>query len=373
MRLPDFISDNLGPILAAWEGFAQTVHTPLAALDSLGLREHAEHILSTVAADMRRPQTAGEQKAKAEGLAPRGDDDTAAETHAVTRLISGFTMDQMVSEYRALRSSVLTLWMAHGDWSSGHQVDDMVRFNEAIDQALAESIGAYGRAVDTTRKLVLGVLGHDLRTPLGAITLGSDMLLKASTFGEKEKRLCSQVSTSARRANQIVSDLVELAKGNLGIGLSLHRQRVDLASVCAEVIQELATCHPSAHISYAGPSTLIGRVDPSKIAQVFSNLVSNAIHHGDPTQPVTVELTRNGSALCFTVHNGGEPVPATLIPFLFNPQGRASRYSQQGTHGRQGLGLGLFIAWQIVSTHGGTIEVDSSTALGTTFKVSLPD
>ena len=91
---------------------------------------------------------------------------SAAESHAVTRLMAGFTLDQMASEYRALRSSVLRLWLAHDYSGDDHHVEDMIRFDEGIDQALVESIAAYGRAVETTRKTVLGVLGQDLRSPL---------------------------------------------------------------------------------------------------------------------------------------------------------------------------------------------------------------
>ena len=139
---------------------------------------------------------------------------SAAENHAVTRLMAGFTLDQMVSEYRALRSSVLRLWLAHDYSGDDHHAEDMIRFDEGIDQALVESIAAYGRAVETTRKTVLGVLGHDLRSPSGAVMMGADLHVHTQKFGDRERKLAAQFSTSVRRANHMVNDLLDLARCN---------------------------------------------------------------------------------------------------------------------------------------------------------------
>ncbi len=114
MRLPDFILENLEPILQAWEDFARTIETPGVELDNVALRDHAEQMLRAIVIDLRTKQTMSEQIAKAQGQAPRDDEETAAETHAVTRLMAGFTIDQMVSEYRALRTSVLSQWLRQG-------------------------------------------------------------------------------------------------------------------------------------------------------------------------------------------------------------------------------------------------------------------
>lgn len=157
MRLATFILDNLEAILEEWEDFARGVETPQPALKPVSLRNHAEEILRAVAKDLVTPQTAKQQQDKSRGLGPVLED-TAAQTHAVLRLTDGFTLDQMVSEYRALRASVLKLWLRQGENSAALQLEDMLRFNEAIDQALSESITAYGNAVETTRKTVLAVL-----------------------------------------------------------------------------------------------------------------------------------------------------------------------------------------------------------------------
>lgn len=125
-------------------------------------------------------------------------------------------MDQMVSEYRALRSSVLRLWLANHRMDAEHDMQDMIRFNEAIDQALIESIATFGQAVESTRKTVLGVLGHDLRSPLGAVLMASDLLLGSENLAAREKKLAAQINASVRRANHMVGDLLDLARSNLG-------------------------------------------------------------------------------------------------------------------------------------------------------------
>lgn len=197
MRLANFILGNLEPVLQEWEAFARTVEVPRQVLDATGLRNHAVHILKAVALDMRTPQSRQEQIDKSQGLGPQSVAETAAQTHAVLRLLNGFSLDQMVSEYRALRSSVLRLWLAQSVAQDEHHVEDMIRFNEAIDQALVESISAYGLAVETNRKMFLGVLGHDLRTPLTAVIMGADLLHQATELNDRHKMLA--ITNSRRR------------------------------------------------------------------------------------------------------------------------------------------------------------------------------
>lgn len=224
MRLADFILKDMDRIIEAWVDFARTVDVPQAPLGQVELRDHAEGILRTVALDMQSPQTSRQQQDKSRGLGPATAQDAFSKTHAVMRHVSGFSLDQMVSEYRALRSSVLRLWLAQGHAGEAHELDDMVRFNEAIDQALIESISAYEQSVEVTRKMVLGVLGHDLRTPLGAALLGAQML-RRKTSTDREMKITDQIISSVERANQMVESLLDLARVNFGGGIRFRRKR----------------------------------------------------------------------------------------------------------------------------------------------------
>ncbi|MNF65299.1 Bacteriophytochrome [compost metagenome] len=372
MRLSDFILKNQEPILQAWEEFARSVDTPMPAMGPLGLRDHAEYILRSVALDMCTSQTPQEQIDKSHGLGPVTADESAAQSHAITRLMAGFTLDQMVSEYRALRSSVLRLWLTQGYSGEDHQVEDMIRFNEAIDQALVESIAAYGQAVETTRKTVLGVLGHDLRTPLGAVTLGADLLRQTEELGARGQRIIAQITTSAQTANQMVNDLLDLARCNLGTGIPVRPEKTDLSSVCQSVVDEITTAHPKAQIIFTDSEMVTGQYDPSRMAQVFSNLIGNAVRHGKAQSPIKVTLSGDGTTACICVQNYGEPIPPNTLASLFNPNRRFSKYSKGEQGASSGLGLGLFIAAQIVEGHGGKIEVESTLEQGTIFRVNLP-
>ncbi len=372
MRLPDFILRNLEPILQAWEDFARTIETPGTDLDRVALRDHAEQMLLAIVIDLRTTQTAEEQIAKAQGRAPVEEQETPAETHAVTRLLAGFTIDQMVSEYRALRSSVLGQWMSQAKAGASLNIDDMTRFNEAIDQALAESIASYSRAVEASRNVFLGILGHDLRTPLGAITLGADMLRRSEDIGARGTKVAGQIYSSVRRASQIVADLLDLTRCQMGPGIPIKRSDIDLSPICEQIVEEIRAFHPEASVQFEAMDSVAGSFDGARLEQVFSNIISNAVQHGDTDHPISVKLAIKDNAAMFTVHNFGEPIPEDVLPFIFNPMGRFSQRAAIDHGPTESLGLGLFIASEIVASHNGSIDVVSDLSQGTAFVVKLP-
>jgi signal transduction histidine kinase len=372
MRLSDFIEKNIEPILQAWEDFARTIETPGIALDREALRDHAGQVLHAIAIDLRTKQTMTEQVAKSHGKGPSDSGETAAETHAVTRLMAGFTIDQMVSEYRALRTSVLNQWMAEFKSGTSLNFEDMNRFHEAIDQALAESIASYSRAVEASRNIFLGILGHDLRTPLGAILLGSDSMRRSDEIGTRGAKVANQIYASVRRASQIVGDLLDLTRCQLGPGIPVKKQSIDLLPLCERIVDEIRAFHPQANVSFQAKDPVVGNFDGSRMEQVFSNIIGNAVQHGEAGAPIEVRLATSDSYATFTVHNAGDPIPEDVLPFIFNPMGRFSQRSVMDHPPSEGLGLGLFIASEIVVSHAGIIDVASDAERGTTFVVKVP-
>ena len=171
MRLSDFISQHTESILQGWEDFARTLEIPGDAMSKLALRDHASLMLTTIAADLRTPQSRVEQQAKSKGHAPKGLVETYAESHAVERLRAGFTIDQLLSEYRALRASVLKLWGEASDNTLLTDLVDITRFNEAIDQALAESVSRFS---DLTAERALAARER-LEAVLQAVPVGISM------------------------------------------------------------------------------------------------------------------------------------------------------------------------------------------------------
>ncbi|QXI26323.1 sensor histidine kinase [Pseudomonas vanderleydeniana] len=374
MRLSNFIMQNLEPILQEWERFARSIETPFQSLDASALRNQAEQMLTCIALDLRTPQTAQQEYEKSQGRAPSDESDAAAHSHAQARWFAGFSLNQVVAEYRALRASVLRLWLADASPELAYRTDDMLRFNEAIDQLLTESVSAYEEVLEQTRKRVLGIVGHDLRSPLGAILMSADLLNRTTDLDERAKDLSLQIATSVRRANHIVNDMLDLTRCNLGEGIAMNKQTVDLALICTQVIRELQAVHREVAIHVECQETpVVGQFDTSRIGQVFSNLISNAIQHGDQCKPIDVLLKQNAIETVFSVHNQGEPIPASVMPFLFNPDERYSRYSDPERKSKAGLGLGLFIANEIVAGHGGHIKVKSTRSGGTLFQVLIPN
>ncbi|KPW57641.1 Sensor histidine kinase [Pseudomonas syringae pv. tomato] len=371
MRLSGFILENIEPIVTEWADFAHTMATPGEPLDITALRDHAEQMLQVIAADLLTRQSSQEQVDKSQGQVV-SEEKTAAKTHAMTRLMSGFTIDQVVSEFRALRASVIKLWMAQEIGNTQSQLGDMIRFNEAIDQALAESISSYTGAVQASRNIFLGILGHDLRTPLSAILLGADVLLRTSDLGPRSTKVASRIYSSVKRASQIVGDLLDFTRSQIGPGIPMKKTEIDIQPVCARIVDESRTVNPEADIRLTSSEPVVGDFDGDRLEQVFSNLIGNAVQHGNSRDPVEVTLAASDGTLQFTVHNTGTPIPADVLPFIFNPMGRYSPEQMTDNGPYSSLGLGLFIVARIVDAHGGRIEVTSKAEQGTTFAVFIP-
>jgi len=371
MRLSDFILKNIEPILQTWEDFARSLETPGTPLDREDLRDHAHAMLLAIADDLRNTQSSQEQAEKSKGHDPQNDT-TAANVHALSRLLSGFTIEQVVAEFRALRASVIKQWVNDASKKADIDVEDMIRFNEAIDQALARSVGSYTQAVQASRNVFLGILGHDLRTPLGAIMLGADALLRTDDLSARATKITSRIYTSVKRASRIVGDLLDFTRSQLGPGLPVSKTRSDVAPALERVVEELRMVNPNATILLESPVSAIGLYDATRLEQVFSNLIGNAVQHGDPQGAITVALVATDDTLRFTVHNTGAVIPEDVLGSIFNPLDRYSPESPTDKGPHASLGLGLFIASEIVSAHQGHVDVTSSAEAGTVFVVEIP-
>jgi signal transduction histidine kinase len=232
MRLADFILRDMESILVEWEAFASTLF-PAASMTPLTLRDHAKQILEAVAKDLSTPQTKQAQIDKSLGRGPKLMEapETAAQTHAVLRARSGFDINQLASEYRALRASVLRLWI-EAFQPDKLNLEDVIRFNEAIDQALAESIGFFSEQVDRARNLLLGMLGHDMRNPLNTIQLTASYLA-ALNAGAEVSEAASRLIRSGACMKALLDDLVDFNRTKLGLGINIALANVDLAGrVC---------------------------------------------------------------------------------------------------------------------------------------------
>lgn len=370
-RLSDFIRGNTDAIAGEWVEFARTLTPASDGMTRHALRDHAAEILAFVADDMETAQSGAEQVTKSQGDGPKagGAQQSAAEVHAALRLADGFDLDQMVSEYRALRASVVKLWQASGQAPSRGDVQDLTRFHEAIDQAMTESIRHYTASVERSRTLFLGILSHDLRNPVGAASMAAEMLGRVGPLNEKQSVMASGIRDCTTRAARIITDLLDLTRVQLGTDLPIHKELCDLHALARQLVDEMRVFYPACTIDLHGAEAAEGMFDKARMGQVLSNLIGNGVEHGAAGTPVTVSIALEGGAVALSVRNMGVPIPTDRLDRVFEALVRSS----PGDDGPVGahLGLGLFIASQIVRSHGGSIGVESS-ADGTVFTCRLP-
>lgn len=372
VRLSEFILNNMEVILQAWEEFARTIEPPALTMDDVELRDHARQMLTAIAADLRTPQSDHQQSEKSKGNGPRGVHDTAAETHAEARLQSGYTVEQLVSEYRALRSSVLVLWAESAKTGMISDMDDVSRFNEAVDQALAESVARYAKMVKRSQNMFLAILGHDLRNPLGTVITGASFITQATDIPSKFIVVATRIYNSGQRMTKLINDLIDFTRTHLGAGLPVRPKAADIAQLCANVVDELRTYHSERVIRLSAPTMLMAVFDNDRIAQVLSNVIGNAVQYGDGDGDVTVTIAEVDRAVLITVNNLGPLIEPKQLGSIFEPLVRLARNDADDYPAHGSLGIGLFIAREIVHAHHGSITVESAEGAGTTFTIRLP-
>jgi signal transduction histidine kinase len=362
MSLSAFIRGHHEAIISEFAVFAKTLMAPGTEMTEAQLRDHAEEILTAVVQDIGIPQSLDEQSLKSRGRGSAKIMAASGKLHADHRIQHGFTFRSVLAEFRALRATVLGLY----DNSGESDLTEVRRFNEAIDEALTESMDRFAAQTDLFRDQFIGVLGHDLRTPLGVVTTGAALLAVPEDNPQRRGWVVARIMNSAQRMERMIRDLLDLTRARLGGSMPLTRKPADLRQVCEEAMLETRAGHPDAVLRFQASGDLRGEWDADRLAQVVSNLVGNAIQYGGGT-PVTVTGQELRDSVTLAVHNGGPPIPAEMLPFVFDPLARGYAKGASGS-----IGLGLFIARTIVSAHGGDVGVSSSIEAGTTFTVRLP-
>jgi signal transduction histidine kinase len=232
-------------------------------------------------------------------------------------------------------------------------------------RAEAEKRATELRAALEFRDRMLGVLSHDLRNPLGVILTSAHVLERAG-LEEGPRRSLARVTGSARRIERMIRDLLDYTRTGQGRALPLARRFVDLAALCKQAIDDLQVLHSDRSIRLDVQGDARAMVDPDRAAQVFSNVVSNAIHYSPKDTPIDVSVREIENGVLFEVHNQGPPIAPGLLPRMFEA------FQRGAEGGGEGLGLGLYIVKHLVEAHGGSIGVRSTAGEGTTFSARWP-
>ncbi|WP_052519226.1 PAS domain-containing sensor histidine kinase [Archangium violaceum] len=216
------------------------------------------------------------------------------------------------------------------------------------------------------RERLMGIVSHDLRSPLNGIALTTEQLLRHEDVTGPVLAGVQRIARSTERMSRMITDLLDFTRARLGGGIPLRLRPCQLVEQVRATLEELEVTHPGRIVLSHAPGSYTGEWDPDRLAQVVSNLVGNALQHGARDTPVEVRLGHEGSTFILSVHNQGTPIPEALLPHVFDP------FFRGNDQPRQGLGLGLYIVQQLILAHGGSITVDSRVDAGTTFTVRLP-
>jgi signal transduction histidine kinase len=369
MRLSKFIQDHMEEILSDWESFAQTLLPAGKTLNQAALRDDAENLLRAIALDMETAQSPAQQALKSKG-GRRSLEAQTSHRHAHDRYAIGFDLDQLLAEYRAVRASVIRLWtqkIGQADYSA---LEEITRFNEAIDEAMTDSVTRYSAIVERAKALFLAVLGHDLRTPLSAVLAAANTLLLAEGEDNRTVKTAALILRSSARMSQMVSDLIDFTRTRLGDGLPIDRRPLDLGVASQEAIEEIQAVYPEHTVRFARSGDLRGSWDEGRMKQALTNLIENAAQHVTSRTPITVSVSGDGEQVVLTVHNQGPPIPEPDRARIFEPLFRVAETSSPVISPH--MGLGLYVVRQIVQAHGGTIDLESTESAGTAFTLKLP-
>lgn len=206
------------------------------------------------------------------------------------------------------------------------------------------------------REKMMGILGHDLRTPLTAIKLSAEAIVIGHDPGDVQP-LAMQIISSATRMNRMITDLLDFTRSRFSGGLPLsRRQTIDMRAVCEKVVQELQIANPRRTIHFTAEGDTRGGWDGDRIAQVVSNLVSNALDYSLPGTTIEVDLSGDDDVARLAVINTASELPPDVMESMF----RAFHGGQASNTRSRGVGLGLFIVEQILHAHGGEVSVESS-------------
>ncbi len=220
------------------------------------------------------------------------------------------------------------------------------------------------------RDRLIGIVSHDLRSPINTILLGTSMLLEHDELDAPTLKTLRRILSAGERAERMIRDLLDYTQAHLGGGIHVNRLQTDLAPIVRRVMDEIEVGHPECDLvlAYDGSNTTAD-LDEDRIAQVIGNVLSNAVSYRTPGTQITIEVRGNATQVSFAVHNTGATIPADRLGQIFEPM---QQVSPGANRSQRSVGLGLYIVESIVKSHRGTVDVTSSETQGTTFTVRIP-
>ena len=351
----DHLRAEVDEIAKHWEQAALRRLPHLQQLDRQALIDHVPEFIFGLAAWVEGDEAVGRRGFEA-----------LAEGHAVQRLGHGIDLHSLSTEYQILRNVILQHLM-HVE-SSRSVRESLVRLNDGIDYAVNEAVMRYSKSRDLIRERFVGILGHDLRVPLSAVTLAAAQIAAHPCTEPKHGRMAATIQHSSDRMVRMIADVIDFTHAHLGQGIPASAELEDLGEISEEAVSELRLTHPGRDLRVELAGDLRGHLDRDRVIQALSNLIGNAIQHGKDPIIVSAREASDRGAIVTQVKNFGTRIPPELAARLFDP----FRVGHEGANRpRTNLGLGLYIVQQIALAHGAACTVRSDEK-ETTFEITWP-
>jgi signal transduction histidine kinase len=287
-----------------------------------------------------------------------------AESHALQRLGYGVGLETLTREYSKLRAVLLCELMTIDAPAEAREA--LVRLHEGMDRAIDEAMQRYASRREEIRERFVAILGHDLRDPLSTVVISAKILADDASLRTEHRVIASRIVRACNRMQRMIDDVLDFARGHLGTGIPVNPTLDDMGEICRAAADEISGANPEREIVVEVQGGLRGLFDRDRVHQAITNLISNAIQHGEGRVEIRVYETADHHAIATEVTSHGAVIPEQLRERLFDPFSHAAAGGP-----RQGLGLGLFIVQQIALAHGAFCDVKSDEH-GTTFAIQWP-
>ena len=376
MRLADFITSEAESILQEWESFAHTLKPAADNMTDKELRNHAALMLKIIAKDLRTVQSAEQQLEKSHGDEPGEHNDAG---HGLARQESSFTIEQVVSEFRALRSSVLRLWAESLPLRCATDIGDIIRFDEAIDQLLAASVFSFAaaklKAEETEqerRSQFLAMLGHELRNPLSPISSAAAVLKRTKNDDPVIDNVSNIIARQVAHMASLVDDLLDVSRVTRGM-IEIKLEVVDMRQVIEHAVEQVSPQINARHqklVVTTPPEPAVVQADKKRVVQIITNLLANAAKYTPEGGHLQLKTTLLQGEVVISVEDNGAGMTPEFVPLAFELFAQAARTPDRA---QGGLGLGLALVKNLVELHGGQVACSSEgLGKGSQFTVRLP-
>ena len=263
------------------------------------------------------------------------------------------SLDSMIVDQREANARMVATTIRAGELA-----EEAAAAKDRAEQSERELL-----SVAEFREMFIGVLGHDLRNPVSSIVMAAGLMLQRGQLDDQDRDAVGRILRASQRMGRMITQLLDLTRARLGGGFQIEPQPTDLRDVCRNIVEEFGS-----RVELQADGDLTGTWDHDRLAEVLSNLAGNAVEYATPRTIVVLRARAEGEAVVVEVTNKGPPIPERVLPVILEPFRRAQARKPSAAGN---LGLGLYIAHQLVLAHGGTLKAQSAKGR-TTFTVRLP-